>query len=242
MRTTRWKRSVVAATFLFFGREVHGAHPLVTEDTGTQGKGGWQLELNGERNRDDGVRGAQAAAVVSYGFADSVDLQAGLPWQDLGDERGRGDAFVDLKWRFWESGAWSLGVKPGITMPTGRDELGLGAGRTTWGGLLIASYEGERWIVHAHAGYRRNRNTLGERESLGQLAGAVLYKATERVRPLLDVSRGTNPDPASDKALQSAVLGVIWQVTRNLDLDAGLRRGNEPAIDRALMLGATIRW
>jgi len=242
LRTTRWKRSVVAATFLFFGREVHGAHPLVTEDTGTQGKGGWQLELNGERNRDDGVRGAQAAAVVSYGFADSVDLQAGLPWQDLGDERGRGDAFVDLKWRFWESGAWSLGVKPGITMPTGRDELGLGAGRTTWGGLLIASYEGERWIVHAHAGYRRNRNTLGERESLGQLAGAVLYKATERVRPLLDVSRGTNPDPASDKALQSAVLGVIWQVTRNLDLDAGLRRGNEPAIDRALMLGATIRW
>ena len=32
-------------------------HPLITEDTGTQGQGGWQLEVNAEKTRDrDGRR------------------------------------------------------------------------------------------------------------------------------------------------------------------------------------------
>jgi hypothetical protein len=67
-----------------FSKDVYSAHPLNTEDTGTQGRGGWQLELNGERNRDEGVRGAHTMAVLSYGIADSADLQVGTPWQDLG--------------------------------------------------------------------------------------------------------------------------------------------------------------
>ena len=58
----------------------HGAHPLNTEDTDTQGKGGWQVELNGERNKDEGVRGYQAAALLSHGLLDTLDLQVGLPW------------------------------------------------------------------------------------------------------------------------------------------------------------------
>ena len=35
-----------------FAQVAHGAHPLLTEDTGTQGKGNFQLELTGERGRD----------------------------------------------------------------------------------------------------------------------------------------------------------------------------------------------
>lgn len=85
-------------------------------------------------------------------------------------------------------------------------------------------------------------NTLGNRGSVTELSAAVLYKLTQRIRPLLDVSRTTNPDPASGEALQNVVLGVIWQATKQLDLDAGLRLGNQPAIDRALMLGLTLRW
>jgi Putative MetA-pathway of phenol degradation len=240
---TRWLRpSVAVAAVLLFSQDVYSAHPLLTEDTGTQGKGGWQLELNGERNRDEGVRGAQAEAKLTYGVTDAMDVAVAAPFQDLGAERGMGDTVVELKWRFWERGPLSLGLQPGLTLPSARDGLGLGAGRATWGGLLIASYEGERWAFHTHAGYRRNRNTLGERESLTQVAGAVLFKATEQVRPLLDFSRSTNPDPASRTALRETVLGVIWQVTKDLDLDAGYRRGNSPAIDRALMAGVTLRW
>jgi hypothetical protein len=239
--TTGWRPSA-AALALLVSTGAYGAHPLNTEDTGTQGSGGWQLELNGERNRDDGVRGAQAMAVLSYGIAENADLQAGVPWQDLGDERGMGDALVAIKWRFWEQGRLSAGMRAGFLFPTGDEQRGLGNGKTNFAGLLIGSYEGERWLLHAHAGYRDNRNTLGNRGSVTELSAAVLYKLTERIRPLLDVSRITNPDTASGEALQNVVLGVIWQATKQLDLDVGLRFGNQPAIERALMLGTTLRW
>ena len=241
-RTARWRRSAALLAVLLLSRGAYGAHPLNTEDTGTQGSGGWQLELNGERNRDEGVRGAQALSVLSYGIAENADLQVGVPWQDLGDVRGMGDALAAVKWRFWEQGPYSLGIRAGFLFPTGDEQRGLGNGKTNFAALLIGSYEGERWLVHAHAGYRDNRNTLGNRRNVAEISAAVLYKLTERIRPLLDVSRITNTDPESDQAAQNVVLGVIWQVTKDLDLDAGLRYGNQPAIDRALMLGMTIRW
>ena len=43
------------------GGTAFGAHPLITDDTGTQGKGKFQLEMNGKAARDkeilDGVEG-----------------------------------------------------------------------------------------------------------------------------------------------------------------------------------------
>lgn len=173
MRTTRrWKPSAGAVAALLFTSGAYGAHPLNTDDTGTQGKGGWQLELNGERNQDrvDGetVKGAQAAAVLSHGVAEAVDLQ------------------------FWEQGPLSAGLRAGVTSPTGDEDRGLGNGKPTWAVLMIGQYEGERWIFLAHAGYRRNSNVFGDRESIGELSGAVLYKATGQLKLLVDANRTTN--------------------------------------------------
>ena len=222
------------------------AHPLITEDTGTQGKGGWQFELNGERHKDtvDGetARGKQANAVLSYGFAENADLQIGAPYQDNGLERGEGDAAIDVKWRFKESGPLSLGLKPGITLPTGNDDRGLGAGRVTWGTLAIVSYDVEGAALHSHAGYRYSNNTQGLRKSLWHLSGSVWWKATAALKVVADLSYDTNPDRASDTLVRQWVAGFIYSVTKDLDLDAGYRRGNDPAIDRAWMAGVTLRW
>lgn len=157
MRTRRGsRRSAGALAAFLFASCAHGAHPLNTEDTGTQGEGRWQLELNGERNRDrvgdDTVRGGQAAAVLSYGLAEALELQAGLPWLDTGPERGVSDAIAAVKWRFLENGAWSLGLRAGFTAPTGDEAKGLGNGRATWAALLICQYEGERSIFLSHLG------------------------------------------------------------------------------------------
>ena len=247
MRTTRkWKPSAAALAAVLFTSGAYGAHPLNTEDTGTQGKGGWQLEVNGERNRDkvDGetTKGAQAAAVLSHGAAENVDLQFGVPWQDTGSARGAGDLFAALKWKFWEQGPWSAGLRGAVTAPTGDEDRGLGNGRPTWAALLIGQYEGERWIFLAHAGYRRNSNTVGDRASIGELSGAVLYKAGERLKLLVDANRTTNADPQSDQSIRQMVIGAIWSPAKDLDLDIGLRRGNDAAIDRAVMAGITLRW
>ena len=105
------------------------AHPLITEDTGTQGKGRWQLEAFGEegRERATGTRLKQVGAVLSHGIAGSTDLQFGLPWIASG-AHGIGDASLDLKWRYFEKDALSLGLKPGVTLPTGNQGAGRGTG------------------------------------------------------------------------------------------------------------------
>ena len=242
MRTTRgWKPSAAIAAVLFTSG-AYGAHPLNTEDTGTQGKGGWQLEVNGESNKDGGVRGAQAAVILSYGAAGTVDLQIGLPWQDNGEARGGGDLAAAVKWRFWEREGFSAGMRAGVTTPTGDETRGLGNGKPTWAALLIGQHEGERWILLAHLGYRRNLNTIGERDSIGELSGAVLYKATGQLKLLVDANRTTNADPESEQKIRQAVLGAIYSPSKDLDLDIGFRRGNDAAIERAVMAGITLRW
>jgi len=244
--TRRWKRSVGAVAAALFASGAFGAHPLNTEDTGTQGKGGWQLELNGEWNRDkvddETVKGAQAAAVLSHGVAETVDLQFGVPWQDTGSDRGGGDLVAALKWRFWEQGPMSAGLRAGVTAPTGDEDRALGNGKPTWAVLLIGQYEGERWIFLAHGGYRRNHNTVGDRESIGEISGAVLYKASAQLKLLVDGNRTTNPDPESGQKIRQMVVGAIYSPSKDLDLDVGFRRGNDAAIDRALMAGITLRW
>ena len=223
----------------------HAAHPLITEDTGTQGAGGWQLEIFGEDGEARATRAPleRQDAVLSYGVTEAADLQLGLPWMRHAGGRGMGDVSLDLKWRFLERGPLSIGLKPGIWLATGNEDKGLGAGRVGWGTLLILSYDQGLWALHAHAGYKRNRNTLGERESLTHFSGAIAGKAAPDVKVVLDVARVTSPDPAVSRAERYIVFGAIWSVTKDLDLDLGLKVGSGgAALDEALLLGLTTRW
>jgi len=88
------------------------AHPLITDDTGTQGKGKYQLELNGQYDWDEeeveGVSiksaGGEVAGTLSYGIAENVDLVFSMPyvWGKAEvneiteyDEKGIGDAVLE---------------------------------------------------------------------------------------------------------------------------------------------------
>ena len=61
----------------------HGAHPLITDDTGTQGKGKFQIEINYEFSHESsgGLRENvhEMETVLSSGIVDTVDLVVGLP-------------------------------------------------------------------------------------------------------------------------------------------------------------------
>jgi hypothetical protein len=62
------------------------AHPLITDDTGTQGKGKMQFEFVGEYgvDKEEGgtEKGFEAPTVpfLSYGLSDSIDIVIGLPY------------------------------------------------------------------------------------------------------------------------------------------------------------------
>jgi len=234
----------------------HAAHPLLTEDTGTQGKGNAQLELtyDGFRDRLAGVklRGAQSAALLSYGIADPADLQVGLPYLRLDEDepgdrrtltRGINDASIDLKWRFLERGAFSMGLKPGITLPTGDADKFLGAGRVTWGALLIGSYEPGVLAFHSHVGYRNFRNTIGAKTSLWHASVAATWQVVAPLKLVMDLSRDSNPVPGYSTPLDYVIVGAIWTPMKNLDLDIGYRYGaSSPALDAGLLAGVTLRW
>jgi outer membrane putative beta-barrel porin/alpha-amylase len=233
------------ACLLFFATQLQAAHPLITEDTGTQGKGGWQLEILGEdgKARGTGAPLERQDAVLSHGVTVTADVQVGLPWTRQAGGRGTGDVSLDLKWRFLERGPLSLGLKPGITLPTGDEAKGLGAGRAAWGTLFILSYDAGSYAIHAHAGYKRNRNDFGERESLVHTSGAVTVRAAPEVKVVFDYARTTSADPAATQSERYLVFGAIWSPRKDLDLDLGLKVGSgAAALDEALLLGMTVRW
>jgi hypothetical protein len=222
--------------------DAHAAHPLITEDTGTQGAGRYQLEFFAEELEERATRRDLEVytGVLSYGIAETADVQVGVPLHRSGPD-GVGDASLDLKWRFFERNALSFAFMPGITLPTGDERDGRGTGKTTWGSLIILSYAPGAIGVHAHAGFRRNENKLGQRESLRQLAAAATYRIGD-VRFVGELTRETNPVPGGG-TVRYTTIGAIWSMTRDIDLDIGWRNGNGNApVDEALLLGATVRW
>lgn len=215
------------ALVLAFPALAWASHPLITEDTGVLGAGRWQLEAHGERVRGTGER--ELALALAYGVADAADLQLEQPWARNGRTE-RGDAVLSLKWRFLERDALSMVLKPEL------DEQG------RWGASLVAGYSFSRIEFLGHAGYLRNRASPGERESLRHASIAALYGATEQLRLALDLSRDTNPDPASRTSVRDAVLGLIYAPHDDVDIGLGLKRTLSDPRSRALLAGIKYRW
>ncbi len=241
-----------AALALLFPSTCFAIHPLASEDTDTQGSSHFQLELSVDKDRRERggeVRSAtEANATLTYGLTDSVDVALNTPYRrlsatDSATERGVGDASLLLKWRFWESDGFSLGIRPQIGFATGDAQRGLGGGKTSYGATLLAALERESYVFLANAGYRYNNNSVGDRTDLWNASAAVLWKLAQRWRLALDVGGYRNPDPAMRQNPAFAIFGLIYSPTKDLDLDVGVRKGlNDAEVDRTLGVGLTIRW
>jgi Putative MetA-pathway of phenol degradation len=227
------------------------SHPLLTEDTGVLGKGSFEFELHGERARDRKagitLRRSDAVAKLGYGVAEELDVEIELPYvrEATNGEvaQGRGDASLALKWRFHDKEGFSLAFKPDLLLPTGRDELGLGAGRVRWAANLAAAYEWGKFELLGHLGYTHNRNRIGERTSLWHASSAILYSLTQKLRLLADFGRDSSPDPTGGAQSRELVVGAIYAASERIDIGAGVKRGlSEAAHDHSLRAGIKIRW
>lgn len=234
---------------------VHAAHPMITEDTGTQGVGGFQLELtyddNYDRTRETKIRYAVATSVLSYGITDNIDIALGLARirneaTEAGvtnTESGRGDSQLFVKWRFYENDNLSLALKPSLTFPSGNSTRGLGSGRSTYGLAFVASLEQDLLTYHFHSGYLKNHNNVGARKDIFHLSGAVVYQANDKLKLVADAGVDTNTDKFSRSWPAMLVAGLIYSPRKGLDLDAGMHVGvNRSANDYAFLSGASIRW
>jgi len=238
----------------------YAAHPLITDDAGTQGKGKFQLEFNTEFSKDketvEGVTfkstGGEVAAVFSYGVTDNVDIVFGLPYlwfRDKEDgvtvskENGIGDVSLELKWRFYEHEGLSFALKPGITLPTGDENKGLGTGRTAGSIFLIATKEVEPFAVHFNLGYLRNENKADERKNLWHASLAGEAEILKDLKVVANIGVERDPDKGSNSNPAFILGGVIYSLSENIDIDFGIKGGlNKTETDLTFLAGMALRF
>lgn len=226
------------------------AHPLVSDDTGTQDDNNWQYEFNVEETSREPDTGRQRLwnTTLTRGFGDAVDLYVNAPYihvQTRSDDYGSGLGDIELgaKWRWLDRGPFTLAVKPHLGIPTGNDRRGLGSGRVNVGATLLAQYDIAQFTFIANAGLAYQPNRHGDLTSLWQMSGAMLYRVTDQLQFAVDVGTERNPDRDAHANPAFAIAGAIYSPRRWLDLDLGYRRGlNDQAYDHSVLAGITARW
>lgn len=248
--------SVLMVLFVtFFEGSAFAAIPLITDDTGTQGRGKFQLELFGEYSSDKEEsatnKNSDLSATLTYGLSDPVDVVLSVPYQawrtnDSGSEkRGSGisDPTIEAKWRFYEKEGLSFALKPGVTIPTGDDEKDLGAGKMTYHLFLIASKEMNPWTFHVNLGYIRNNNREDGRKDIWHASFALTVDLAKKLKLVGDIGVESNPERSSSNPPSYVLGGLIYSPRENIDLGLGIKGGlTKPEPDVAIRGGITWRF
>lgn len=235
---------------------VHAAHPLLTEDTGTQGAGHYQLELTHDlgTDREAGAktRSQSINAVLSAGLTDNLDVIVSLPHEHLTEwagatkttTSGYADMEIAAKWRFYEAGALSFALRPGLGLPTGEEDEGLSTGHVTPSLFAISTYASDPWAFHLHVGYTRNLHPGPDEHShIYHASVAAEYSVSESLRLVADASIERNGAHSGHPGVGSMVIGLVASLTPDLDFDFGYRKGlTEPADDHAWLTGLALRF
>ena len=256
------KRVVVSVMGFFLMTTVAiAAHPLVTDDTGTQGKGRGQVEVGvsffyDKEKVDDATtlktEGGDAAVGVTIGLLDSLDIVLGVPYSwytlDENDARvdradGLSDISFDAKWRFFEKDGWSLALKPGVSLPSGNEDKGLGAGRASYRMFFIGTKELEPVTIHANLGYIRNENNTDERKDIWHASVAAEVEVIKDLKLLANIGMERNPATDNNNHPAFALGGISYDVSEKITIDAGVKYGlTSPETDWAVLTGLTIRF
>jgi hypothetical protein len=227
---------------------VFAAHPLQTEDTGTQGAGNVEIENGFASARFDSTTLTTYQPQVSVGLAPAVDaiVRPSVAWLHAASQRGvsgAGDTNIDGKWRFWGRDPWSLAVRGGVQAPTSQKGLGLPPGQWAGHALLVATWDAAPTTVHANVGVARLPRAAGTRETVGHLSAALMQALDERLILTVDGELDQDPDPHLHAWPGSLLAGAIWTARPGLDLDVGWQRSMDARpVNRQWMAGLTYRF
>jgi hypothetical protein len=229
------------------GQSAWAAHPLVTDDTSTQGKGNYQVELNSDWARSAGETGHVAAFTLSRGTMDALDLYGNLP-VSLTSPSGIGDLSFGAKWRFWQNERSSLAVKPELFLATGNAAKGLGKGSASLALTLIASHIVGRWGFDANIGITANRDRDppfddGRHLIVWRISGALAYTLTPRWTLVADTGIARNAEKAGKTNPAFILAGAIYTPRSNVDIDIGIKAGlTSVEVHRQAGAGLTVRF
>jgi hypothetical protein len=236
--------------------------PLVTDDTGTQGPGGNQIEVAYNRSVDKapGTRDVTTEIPLVYtrGITDALDLFVAVGHlrihpQDQPTERGLGNIAAGAKWRFYdnEQTKLSFALKPQVQFPVSksREARGLGTAEFSYGLGLLVTQETGFGAVHANLAVDRVRYddeelNASERRTLFRASVAPVWQVTEQWKLALDLGVLTNPDRTERSVIGYVEVGAIYSPTKNLDFALGVVRNvRDGALTSTLLTaGVTARF
>jgi hypothetical protein len=242
-------------TACLLSSQAFAAIPLITDDTGTQGKGKFQLELFGEYASDKEEivtnKNSNFSATLTYGIIDPVDIILTVPyasWRTENSEsaakgNGIGDMSFEAKWRFYEKDGFSFALKPGFTFPTGDHEKDLGTGKMTYHLFVIASKEMNPWAFHINLAYIRNENKEDDRKNIWHASLAATVDVMKNLKLVGDLGVESNPERSSTNPPAYLLGGLIWSLRENFDIGLGVKGGlTKPEPDIAIRGGITWRF
>ena len=236
------------AALAFAATTAFAAHPLQTEDTGTQGAGNVEVENGLARARLDGTTLTTWQPQVSMGLAPTVDaiVQPSLAWLHRPAQAsvsGLGDTNIDGKWRFLGSDPWSFGIRAGLQAPTSQHGLGVPHGQASGHALLVATWDDSPTTVHANLGVTRVPRAPGTRATIAHLSAALMQALDERLVLTVDGEVDQDPNASRRTWPGSLLAGAIWTARPGLDLDIGYQRSfSAQPVVRQWMAGLTYRF
>jgi len=235
--------------------------PLITDDTGTQGAGGNQVELSYNRfvEREPGTKAVTVSLPLVYtrGLTEAVDIYLGGSYVQFrppaSDSTGSdaGNLVAGLKWRFFESetGDLSLAFKPEIRFPVSSraEDRGLGSGKLNGGAALLLTQETGFGAIHANLAVSSQHFTLPEnqmihRSTLWRLSVAPVWDVSEKWKVVVDTGLVTNPHRVEKARMGYLELGAIYAPGKDLDLAAGIVRDLDHEGHDVLLLTLGITW
>ena len=242
--------------------------PFFTDDTGTQGRGGHQIELDYAWNRDQGdeidedsrVIGSTAATsqnlpvTYTYGLVNSMDVFVGAARQTSPSGGWQSSQF-GLKWVFWgdQEQGWSAAFKPTLTTPVTQAMQVNGLGSAKWNAALtlIASRIEEHYEIHINAGYQSNRLVQlpgddPQRQNLFNISIAPVAVINDDWKVGLDIGLQTNPGFDSSYQLNAGI-GAVYFPMPNVQLGFGVFAvpslgGSTRQIGYAVTTGLTVQF
>lgn len=227
--------------------QAFAAHPLVSEDTGTQGIGGNQLEVNTDWLKDEGIKSRASTVTLTRGIQDNLDIFLNAPYA-VSEPNGFNDVSIGFKWRFLEADGLSLGLKPEYRIASGDQEKGLGDGRSGEALTFMVQYEWGPmiWLFNIASERHRFSNPIKQQENrryINKSSIAMLYELNEEWLVLVDSGVKSHQTKAEKADPQFAVLGLIHHFNDDLDLDIGYKKSlRHTENDRQIGVGITYRF
>lgn len=235
--------AMVATTTLALIPTAHAFFPFMTDDTGTQGSGGNQIELNyefvkeqnSELDLDSRVIGSGSGVInalpagYTRGLTDDLDIFVSLARQ-TSPTSGWLNTEVGAKWVFAgdQEHGWSAAVKPTLLLPVTKhmQDQGLGNAKANVGLTLISSFMASTHELHLNIAYTSNNYARTERaepqrRSLWRVSAAPVYVLSDQWKAGIDLGFETNPDYNSQYQAFGEI-GVQYAPMEDLQIGLGL--------------------